>query len=50
MNKKIDIFIPTYNRSIMLNLVLESIKLNLKGYNKIYVFYESSDETFLKGY
>jgi len=34
----------------MLDLVLESIKLNLKGYNKIYVFYESSDEIFLKGY
>jgi hypothetical protein len=34
----------------MLDLVLESIQLNLRGYNKIYVFYEASNKSFLDGY
>ena len=48
--KKIDIFIPTCNRPIMLDLLLESILINLKNFNIIYVFFEASDEFFLKGY
>lgn len=48
--RKIDVFIPTFNRAIMLELLLYSIHLNLKCYNHIYVFYEVSDDYFLQGY
>ena len=34
----------------MLDLVLKSISINLEEYNKIYVFYEASNELFLRGY
>lgn len=48
--KKIDIFIPTCDRPIMLDLILESISINLNGYNKIYVFFEASNNYFFDGY
>lgn len=49
-NNKVDILIYSYHRPLQLYALLESIKMNMNGYNNVYIIYRADNHKFEQGY